>query len=506
MRRRTPAAGAGPRIAPAVRALTAARAALAVSRRRRPSSPADLARRLDPKFVVTPAVQLISDELARAATTPNARTVITCPPRTGKSRLVSQVFPVWLMMRDPDTEIILKSYNDELANDHSAEARRLIAEHHDLLGVELDESKSAVGRWRLAGRKGGMLAGGIMSATTGFGADCLVLDDVVKNAQEADSPAHRRRIANEFRASLMTRLHPGAPVIAIGTRWAKDDLLGTLLEGGGWRYVNIPAVSEPGVPDSLDRAPGTAFTSATGYTSERYAAIKANEVGSREWAAMYLGVPSNPAGGVIKREWLDAHRLIAASRGPTLTVVAVDPAESGEGDQTGIVAGSLGRDGQIALTHDVSDYMTSEVWISRAVTLCEAIGASRLVVEGFSAATTYTRLLREAVEKAGLTYVTVSSWPPPGESRKGDSLSRSQGLIAALELGHCRIAGRLDNLEAEMISWDAAKHQPDSVAAATIAYETLRAAAGARIEFGVPGVGNPGKVISLAAYLGRRIG
>jgi hypothetical protein len=58
----------------------------------------------------------------------------------------------------------------------------------------------------------------------------------------------------------------------------------------------------------------------------------------------------------------------------------------------------------------------------------------------------------------------VSTWSPKGQARKGDALSRSQGLIAALETGKCRIAGQLDGLEADMLSWEAGQHQPDSVA------------------------------------------
>ncbi len=403
---------------------------------------------LDPTFVVTPTIRLLSDELVSAVETPDARLIVTTPPRTGKSTLVSRIFPVWLLMRDPDSELILKSYGDQLAEEHSA----------------------------------------ILSSTTGFGANYLIVDDPVKGAQEADSDAHRRRLVNEFRASLMTRLMPGGSAIVVLTRWHEQDIAGSLLAepDSRWRCVNIPAVATSGVPDALHRAPGTALTSANGFTLERFTEIK-SEVGSRQWAALYLGTPTSPEGGLIKAEWIDGHRLIAASRGPTMTVVGVDPAESGEGDETGIVAGQIGRDGQITLTHNASAHLTSEGWVNRAVELAVAIGASRIVVEGYSAATTYTRLLREAVETSGARHkITVTTWPPKGQARKGDSLSRAQGLIAAMETGRCRIAGQLPGLEADMLGWEAGQHQPDSVAAATIVFETLAATAGARFTFSAP--------------------
>ena len=469
--------------------LSGARAVLAAAARRRPASPAELAVALIPGYRVTPSIQLISDELVRAVEQEDGRLVLTMPPRLGKSTLVSRVFPVWLLMRDPDAEVILKSYGDTLAEEHSAAARALIAEHSSALGFSLAEDKKSVGRWRVDGRRGGMLAGGILSGTTGFGANYLIVDDPVKGAAEADSDAYKRRLLNEFKASLLTRLMPGGSAIVVLTRWAEDDIAGSLLaeSDSRWRSVNIPAISTSGVPDALQRTnSGTALTSANGFTLERFHGIKA-EVGSREWAAMYLGVPSSPEGGLIKREWIDDNRLIAASRGPTLTVVGVDPADSGEGDETGIVAGQVGRDGRIALTHDISARMTSDTWATKAVELAAAIGASRIVVEGYSAATTYKRLLREAVERHGAdNTITVSTWPPKGTPRRGDALARSQGLIAALETGRCRIAGQLPHLETDMLGWEAGQHQPDSVAAAVITYETLAGAAGAVITIATP--------------------
>lgn len=111
-----------------IAAMTAARATASARARRRPDTPAELARRLIPGYVVTPAIKLLSDELVRAVETPDARLIVTMPPRTGKSVQTSQVFPVWLLSRDPDAEVIVKSYGDALAEEHSA-AARLIAEN-----------------------------------------------------------------------------------------------------------------------------------------------------------------------------------------------------------------------------------------------------------------------------------------------------------------------------------------------------------------------------------------
>ncbi len=214
-----------------------------------------------PSYRVTPTIKLISDALHDAITNPDRRYILSCPPRTGKSVLVSQIGPVFALAANPDCQVIVKSYSDQLAKDHSREARRFIAEHTDLLGIELATDKSSVGRWRIAGRRGGMLAGKMLSGTTGFGANLLLVDDAVRGTTDADSAAQRRRLMAEFRGSILSRLMPGASAVIVGTRFAENDLIGELLAepGSSWTNINVPAISEAGIPDALGREPGVAM-------------------------------------------------------------------------------------------------------------------------------------------------------------------------------------------------------------------------------------------------------
>jgi hypothetical protein len=476
-----------------IRRLVAARALQAVAARRRPRTPAELAQRLIPGYRVTPTIRLISDVLADAIANPDRRYVLSTPPRSGKSLLASVVAPVFALMRDPDASIIVKSYADELAEEHSREARRLIAENADLLGIGLAQDKSAVGRWRVAGRRGGMLAGGILSGTTGFGASSLlVVDDPVKGAAEADSAAHRRRLLAEFKASLLSRLHPGASCVVVMSRWSPSDLAGELLAepGSPWSYVNVPAISEAGVPDALDREPDVAMVSALGRTAEGFAEIK-RAVGQRAWAALYLGVPAAPEGGLIKRQWLDDWRLPAAPRRPVNTVVGVDPSDSGSGDSCGLVAASTTREGVIAVIADASAPMTSDQWATAAVALAVDVGASSIAVEGFAARETYTRVVTEALRRFRTPHpIRVTSWPPKGGGRGGgDAIARSAALLQAFEVGTCRIAGHLPAFEQAATAWQAGQHQPDSLAALVVAHDVLVHAAGRQWSFIAPPLG-----------------
>jgi len=77
-------------------------ACLAVDRgAARPGSPAELARRLDPKFRVTPTIRLLSDLAVRSVYEPDQRDIVNTPPRTGKSRTLAVWTAVWALQRDP---------------------------------------------------------------------------------------------------------------------------------------------------------------------------------------------------------------------------------------------------------------------------------------------------------------------------------------------------------------------------------------------------------------------
>ncbi len=486
-------APANPSAAPgavgAVRVLSAARALVSRRARRRPSSPAELAKMLDPKFVVTPAIALLSDIAVHAVTEPDQRDIVTTPPRTGKSRLLAVWTVVWSLMRDPDMSIMVVSYSDELAQDHSREARRIINEHAEFLGFRLSQDKTAVGRWRVDGRSGGLLATGINSGVTGFGADLMIIDDPVADAQQADSAAHRRRVINEYRSTLATRVHPGGSTLLVMTRWHPADLAGELLdaEPDVWRHTNIPAVAEVGIPDALGREPGVAMTSALGFTADHFAAARRTS-GERAWWALYMGQPAAPEGGLVKRDWLDTWRLPAAPQRPVLAVVGVDPSDSGSGDSCGIVAASMTAEGVVAVIADKSAPMTSDQWARAAVELAVDVGASEIAVEAFAARETYTRVLKEALGRYKIDRpVKVTAWPPKGSGRGGgDAVARSSALLQGLETGTCRLAGHLPDLEAGAVTWQAGQHQPDALAAVVVAHDVLVHSAGRTVSFAVP--------------------
>lgn len=114
----------------------------------------------------------------------------------------------------------------------------------------------------------------------------------------------RERVWQEWESTLSTRLHKGASVIVIMTRWHEDDFVGRLLENSPfkWERLRLPAIAED-ENDILGRNLGEPLSRELGF-DERWAESKKIEVGSRTWASLYQQRPAPEQGSIFKREWL----------------------------------------------------------------------------------------------------------------------------------------------------------------------------------------------------------
>lgn len=143
-----------------------------------------------------------------------------------------------------------------------------------------------------------MVTAGTGGPITGRGADLLILDDPIKNWQEASSVTIREHTWNWFQSTAYTRLEPGGSVVIVLTRWHDDDPAGKLLkraaEGTGeqWDLLNLPAIA--GVGDSIGRQPGEALWPWRYPLSElaRIQGVQSPEI----WSALYQGTPMLGAG------------------------------------------------------------------------------------------------------------------------------------------------------------------------------------------------------------------
>lgn len=241
------------------------------------------------------------------------RLIVTMPPRHGKSERVSKKFPAWHIGRNPSDEIILASYSIDLSRDFSRIARDTLAQRTEVFpDVSIDRNNQSAESWSIAGQRGGLHAAGVGGPITGRGAKIAIIDDPVKNAEEAASEVMREKVWEWYTSTLYTRLTPDGRIIIVMTRWHEDDLVGRLLrkeqediaagthEGDRWTVINFPALAEDG--DVLGRATGSPLWPEGGFDGNRLAQIK-SDVGSYFFSALYQQRPSAQEGAMLKRHW-----------------------------------------------------------------------------------------------------------------------------------------------------------------------------------------------------------
>lgn len=148
--------------------------------------------------------------------TPNARTIVTCPPRHGKSLTVSTLFPAYYFGRNPSLKLITASYTASLTSRFASEIKSFMTSPiYQMIFPRTRVLGRAASHWGIADYGGSILATGVTSSMTGFGADCLLIDDPVRDAMYADSPSWREKMWDWYSSTAYTRLHPGAPVFVI---------------------------------------------------------------------------------------------------------------------------------------------------------------------------------------------------------------------------------------------------------------------------------------------------
>lgn len=159
------------------------------------------------------------------------RLMMFMPPRTGKSELASKSLPGWHLGHNPDHEIIASSYAVSLPLGFSREIKNIVQQPSYstvFKDMKLDQNAQATTGWRTT-KGGGYLPAGVGSGITGKGAHCLIIDDPVADANEADSENQRQVVWDWWDSTADTRLAPGAGVLVILTRWHDDDLAGRML-------------------------------------------------------------------------------------------------------------------------------------------------------------------------------------------------------------------------------------------------------------------------------------
>ncbi len=264
------------------------------------------------------------------------RAMVFMPPRHGKSELVSRKLPAYLLGRFPHCEIIAASYSADLSQRFNRDVQRIIDSpaYQTLFPATMLSGKGSrshgLGNYsrtadifEIVQQGGAYRCAGVGGGITGMGGDFILLDDPIKNKEEAQSSVFREKLWDWYTSTLYTRLEGEGRLLLTLTRWHEDDLAGRLLRlakenplADQWDVLSLPALSETDNRHPLDtRAEGEALW------EEKFSAVNLARtratIGSYDWAAMYQQMPQPAQGTIFQREWF-SRRFQILPAGATL--------------------------------------------------------------------------------------------------------------------------------------------------------------------------------------------
>ena len=180
------------------------------------------------------------------------RLMLLVPPRGGKSEISSVRFPAWALGKYPHLEMMNIGYNLDLPLEFSRQVRDQLNDKYYrkvFPDTEINPQNRSAESWKTT-KRGGLTVAGVGGPITGKGADILIVDDPIKNMEEADSFTIREKLEQWFFSTAYTRLSPGGGVLVIQTWWHFDDLAGRLLQhmedkkGDVYEVIRYPAIAE----------------------------------------------------------------------------------------------------------------------------------------------------------------------------------------------------------------------------------------------------------------------
>ncbi len=253
-------------------------------------------------------IEAMCHRLQEVAEGRETRLLMAVPPRYLKSICTAVAFAAWQLGHHPEKKILVASYGSDLANRHALHCRIVMeSPWYQRLFPDTRIAKVQDGEiitTRGGGRKGVSLGG----ATTGFGADILIIDDLMK-AADAASATERRRVQHYYEETLYSRLNDKqfGPIIVIQQRLHEDDFAGYLIAKGNFSCMILKAIAEEDERFPLGR--GRAYTRRRGealFSARESVEVlhrTQREMGSAAFSAQYQQSPVSPEGNRVRIEW-----------------------------------------------------------------------------------------------------------------------------------------------------------------------------------------------------------
>lgn len=249
------------------------------------------------------------------------RLMLFMPPRHGKSQLVSRCLPAFILGRNPDATIIATSYSADLAQMMNRDVQRIMdsSEYQKtfpISSLSTENIRTVSGKYlrnsdlfEIVGRRGVYRCAGVGGSITGHGANYIIIDDPIKNLEEAHSITYREKLWGWYSSTLYTRLqgNPSGVLLTV-TRWHEDDLAGRLLalakadpDADQWMVVSFEGIKESSPTTEDPREEGEALWPEF-FPVEKLNAIKASTT-PQVWTSLYQQHPAPLTGGIYQKNW-----------------------------------------------------------------------------------------------------------------------------------------------------------------------------------------------------------
>lgn len=266
------------------------------------------------------------------------RLALSMPPGHGKSTLLSVLLSAFLIGQDPKNKVILISHSGPFADSLGRKCRALMNRpiYQTIFPETIISSKGESGTFETSDG-GGLQSVGRGGQIIGKRANFILIDDVLKNKEEADSPAIIRKLWEWFPTVPMTRLLPNAGIIILSTRWCKKDLIGFVTKKGKgakrWEYINLEGICTDKEKDPLGREVGEPLWPEW-YDLDYYEEVREDEA---VFQTVFQGNPTSEVNTTINIGNITYYRELRDEQTEDFTVLSYDTA-SKVGDYTDYTA------------------------------------------------------------------------------------------------------------------------------------------------------------------------
>lgn len=244
------------------------------------------------------------------------RVCVSQPPRTAKSSLITLSYPFWLILNNPDTNIVIVNNTQSLAENFGIRLRQLFIDYKELLelnNIKLSDTKHSNSFFMFETLDGKLYDGSIKlmgtgGTLTGQNVDILICDDLIKGFSDCTPTLLAKKI-EWFKSIILQRLEPHSKLIILGTRWASNDIIGYLEQNQpeDYKIIKIPALTDDGNCIWDNRYDPSFFLD------------RKREIGDRLFEALYQQRPLDETGDFFN---LDKVRFITDSELPNYKIIS----------------------------------------------------------------------------------------------------------------------------------------------------------------------------------------